>query len=314
MLIGAVGAFVGIVGLAFAGGWIVGVRATSALAPTVSPSFIEVPVLGAGAQTALMPDVRGLDEDTALQVVADSGISVADITVSTRSYAGATGVVVEQFPAFGVAHPVSIALVISTPAVVPDAIGRTASDVVSDLAALGAGTTRVGKYDPNSAVGTVLAISPAAGTDLPESVELTVSVAPATIYLARVSPSTSGCSTGEVTFKGNIYSEGITCRTSISDRTMSWLLSAAVDRISGTIGIADDGDTNASATAQLILDGTVVGDYTLNWGEAHSIDVPASGALKLTIVTKMVSGKADVVFGDVLLTGSPSPMSKLVMR
>jgi hypothetical protein len=296
--------------LSFVGGWLVGSRTASA--PSAEPTVIRVPALDPAVGAVTMPDVRGLDEQTAMQVLADAGITLDRVSLTTKAYAGASGVVVEQTPAFGADAPDEVSIAISTPAVVPPSIGRPVGEVVDDLAELGAAVTRVGVYDPVAKVGTVLAVDPVAGESLPETVMVTVAVAPSSTFLTQVVTAAGGCSTVDETVGGTPFDDALACRSSSSGRTTTWLLAGAVDTLTGELGIADEADTATHVTVQLVVDGRLAASYEVRWGQRQHVELSTTGALKLSIV--VTGDGTEAVFGDALLAGDPIGMSKLETR
>lgn len=301
-----------LIGGAFAAGWAVANQAITADIGHEDTEIVEVPILDPLAGEALMPDVRGLDEQAAMQVIADAGVPVGNVEVTTRPSAGLPGVVVSQTPAFGTSAPETVALVVSAPAAVPDLIGARAEDATAELSIMGAAVAREGRYDPDAPTGTVLAIDPDAGESLPEQVTITVNVAPASVFLTTVEQTQRGCSTArEFLMQGQEYASGMHCQARASESRAAWLLAGAVDRVTGQIGIPDERQVGEGATATVILDGQVVHTFDLAWGTSQPIDIRTTGALKLEFVLGAHDGSSVVGLGDVMLLGDPGSMSRL---
>lgn len=153
---------------AFAGGiavgWTVASENQARQVGTV-PEIVEVAVpVFDGSDDAVMPDVRGLNEDTAMEVIADSGIPIGAVSVESRPAAGSPGMVIEQSPAFGTRAPDGVELTISTEAVVPVIEGRPAGEVIADLHVLGAEVETSRVYAAGIPAGQAVAIVPASGT------------------------------------------------------------------------------------------------------------------------------------------------------
>lgn len=308
-------AILALTGGAFTAGWIVANQSGANGADASKPEIVEVPILDPLAQDALMPDVRGLDETTALQVLADAGIPVAEVTVITQPAAGQSGLVIEQTPAFGTSAPDAVSLTVSEEAAVPDVIGASAADASAALQILGAAVVEETTYDPDAAVGTVLAVSPEVGSAVPESVTLTVNVAPASLYLANVRAEESSCATSKsFLMGGDPFTFGLRCSPGWSSAsTSSWLTAGAVDRITGTIGIPDDEPVNSVATVQIVADGKLLKEYSLAWGDTQEVALSTDGALKLEILVSVPedADSVDIGLGDLILIGDPTAMSKL---
>lgn len=94
-----------VVGGSVAGGIAVGwtladERAGRQSSETPAPMDNDLPAVSFDDQVGdrHMPDVRGLDADTAIEVLADAGIAPGEVSLDPRPWAGAAGVVVEQTP------------------------------------------------------------------------------------------------------------------------------------------------------------------------------------------------------------------------
>ena len=72
-----------------------------------------------------MPDVRGLTQDEASQVLADSGFSAAIIRFVDAPSGAPEGIVVTQTPTFGTESPGEIVLGLAVPATMPNLAGKT---------------------------------------------------------------------------------------------------------------------------------------------------------------------------------------------
>lgn len=311
-LIGAAGlALLALLSVSFWAGWAVANQSFISSAPHEETTIVEVPALDPLVGDVLMPDVRGLDEQTALRVIADAGVPVTRVSMSTRPAAGASGIVIDQTPVFGTARPNDVTVVVSAPVAVPDLVGLQIEQASAELSILGAAVARVGRYEPDEKVGVVLDVSPLAGEPLPEQVTLTINVAPSSVFLSTVAQSERGCSVSrEFIMEGQAYGNGLTCRAQSSPARTAWLLSGAVDRITGSLGIPDGEEVGSRATAVIAVDGVTVGSYSLEWGKAQPVDIRTTGALKLEI-TVSSSVRTTVGLGNVMLLGDPVTMSRL---
>lgn len=301
---------------AFVGGAVLGWRHhanTAAAEPAPGPTVVTVTAVPEEEIPVAMPDIRGLSETSARQVIADAGI-VATIETSTKQWAGAAGLVVEQTPVFGTPDVDSIELVLSTPAVVPDAVGRPASDVAREISALGAQVTLEQTYEAGAAAGSVLEINPAAGEALPGIVEIKQATPASAIYLREVRSLQDDCRTGEVKLNGPTHAFGMTCSTREVSESV-WLLSRVVDGVDGVVGIPDTADPAMTGRIEIIVDGTVVLDQALAYGQAAiPIELDTQGALRFTLRitnTSEETNQVEVGFGDLRLTGETTAITGL---
>ena len=306
-LVGSAGLF----GAGFGTGWIVsnGVAAGGAdrgtNLPTAAPN---IPGFNAAV---LMPDVRGLAPDDAKQVLADAGIDVATVTVNTRPSAGLSGLVIAQVPAFGVGDPPTVSLLVSAPATVPNVVGQSATDAITNLNILGAQIRRLSVFVPGSAVGIVTTTDPAPGAPLPEIVTLSVTAAPASVNLATLHI-TGDCNESDtVAMNGKDWSKAAVCSSSPSGSSASWTVSKAVDQVSGTLGITDNESPGATATVQIMGDGVVLGTYILVRGTPAPFALITTGIGTLSVKCVSTTFRPAVVVGDFTALGSSAAIATL---
>lgn len=252
----------------------------------------------AGSSSAV-PDVRGLTESVAVQVLADSVGAGRRVEIRTRPYAGLVGVVVEQEPAFGTAAPPVVTLTVSSPAAVPVATGTSESDLRAQLLELGAQVAVVRRYVPAIAPGTVLDILPPAGSELPEKVTVTIAEAPSTAYLSEVKASKNGCSTGSYTQAGTKRDNALSCSVSkLSSADPSgpmWEFAGAVEDVDLAFGLPTDAKPGGSVHVELFADGRRIAESDVAFGATAKLSVSTSGALQFMIVATAVAGEPDRV-------------------
>jgi len=313
--VGAVLVLGGVFGAGAALGW---TAASTALLPSAAETATAAPVPSAQGydSSVLMPDVRGLDPNDAEQVLADAGIRVAIVSVTTRPAAGPSGVVIAQTPAFGAPSPASVSLVVSAPAAVPVAVGHDAADVLKELSDLGAQVKRIAVYVPGAAAGTVTAIDPATGSPLPEIVSITVTAAPATVALSTLSIDGDCGASSSASVDGTTVANAVTCSSSSGGSTGSWSLRKLVGDIVGTVGISDSSDSGSTATVQFIADGTVIGSYSVTRGAPVSFTLPTSGVSTLVVRSQSTtSGSSpDIVLGGFTGRGSTADIATLTTK
>lgn len=302
----------------FAGGMVAGWRLfdyTASRRVLPEPSVVTVPAIAAGAAGVTMPDVRGLTEENARQVIADAGITVT-LNVTTKPWAGAAGLVVAQSPVFDTSGPAEVTLTLSVVAKVPTTKERTALDVAREVTALGSQVTMRRQYKPGATPGSVLSITPATGSPLPTEVTITEAQAAESRYLSELRALEGGCSAGEVKISGPTYPHGLACREDGTGQSV-WLLSRAVDSITGQLGVPDTGDPGARAKVEILVDGAVVLTRTVKYGDPPTaVELTTTGALRLTLRITNTSGlgRTEVALGDVRLVGDGAALRSLEER
>ena len=293
-------------------GWHLADRAAAArLLP--EPPVVTVPAPD-GASAGVMPDVRGLDEASAWQVIVDAGISPGVIVTATKPWAGQAGLVIEQTPVFGTAAPAQVSLTVSAGAKVPAPDGRAGAEVAAEIAALGAQVVVVHRYQPGAAAGTVLAIEPAPGEPLPAQVTITQADSPLSLYLRDVAPLQGDCTAAAVEIGGAAYDHSLVCPAPGGGDAV-WLLSQLVDSVTGEAGVPDSAVPAGKARVQIIVDDDIVFDQVVEYGKpAVPFDVPVTGANRLTVKIVNLAGAgvaAQAGLGDVRLAGGAEAIKAL---
>lgn len=260
------------------------------------------------ADSTAVPDVRGLTEAVARQILADAGVSGEQLTVDSRPFAGLVGVVVEQDPPFGTADPGAVRLTVSVPAAVPAAADRDESAVVSELRELGTQVAIVRHYQPGAAAGTVLQVDPPSGAPLPETVTVTVAADPATAYLANVQATENRCATGEYTLAGREEQNALSCSVAEADarspRGPVWEFNRAVEDVELTVGLPTDAEPGSRVKLIATADGRVLQESTVEYGATVTMNLNTRDALQFSLLAVGDGGDpeevtvAGVVRGD----------------
>lgn len=305
---------------AFAGGiavgWTVASENQARQVGTV-PEIVEVAVpVFDGSDDAVMPDVRGLNEDTAMEVIADSGIPIGAVSVESRPAAGSPGMVIEQSPAFGTRAPDGVELTISTEAVVPVIEGRPAGEVIADLQVLGAEVETSRVYAAGIPAGQAVAIVPASGDVLPARVTIEIAEPSAAIFLATVRAVEGSCSTGSRTVNGVVYEESLSCRAGEDPVDVAWAVSRVVDAVEGVVGVSDDANPADRVRVEVLADGARVALVEAAYGAPAELRATVTGALRVTVRSTLLSATSTrpsgaVILGDVRLVGGAEAMSVL---
>jgi len=309
-------AVLAVVGGSGAAGFWLATQTVVASQPNPEPSVIEVPVGTILQSSSLMPDVRGLDEDGALEVLADAGVEISRVTVTTKPFAGPSDLVIAQSPVFGTVDPGTVELTVSAPAAVPDLSGLTTDEAMDLLIELGARVDQVEIYLPDVPVGFVRSVEPVAGSALPELVVLTVTADPSAVFLSQLKRTGSSCSNdGSMLIDGETFANAISCSSSTSGREVSWQLNKAVDILSGTIGVPDSEDAASSVRVQIIADGVQIALFDVAYGTPQQVDLRLTGVLSLSVIATTLTGSStELGFGDLSALGASAPIAALPRR
>lgn len=305
---------VALLGIGIVLGWLAVSRADPA--ETAAPPAPDVVTSDA---SVLMPDVRGLPEQTARTALVDADIPADRLVVEYRPAAGASGVVVTQDPAYGAADPQRVTLTISAPAAIPDLSGQTEQGATAELASLGARVEVQRRYQPGATTGTVIASSPTPGEPIGDSVVLTIAEPPGSAFLNQLgtidgSPS---CRKAEAVVAGRQYPNSVTCAAGRDGEDYIWLLAGKVDQFQGLIGVADDGAQDAAADVTVLVDGRQVATGRVSYTSPLAVDVPVQGGTQLQVRLTNPSGGSGrsvsipVVLGDARVLGSRTLIDEL---
>ena len=289
------------------------------LTDTAEPAVVEVrvPTLLGDASVAVMPDVRGLAEDVALEILADTVLAGEQPVRSEVPWAGPAGIVVEQRPPFGVRNPPGVELTLSVPATVPEAVGRAVGEVVDELEAVGATVEVERRFESGVDADRVLEIEPASGSPVPSVVRLVASEPAGSISLASQSLVEGRCSRTERTVDAEVYGDALACSAGRTSSQWAWLLSRAVDRVEGRVGLPDDGPTDTDVRLVFLADGVPVDDVVLTYGSAVEVSVRTTDVLRLELQAVLADGEdsdrrtAEFVLADLRMTGSADDLARL---
>jgi hypothetical protein len=262
-----------------------------------------------------MPDVRGLSESEAREVIADSGLSDAKIKTKDQPSIAAKGTVIAQEPAAGADRAGTVTLTLAAPAEIPPVVGADVRAGVRDLQELGATVEVRRTYQAGAAVDTVLAVDPAVGKPVPPHVILTVAAPPAIAYLGDLSGTQGGCAAEAVSVNGVRYEHALRCAADVGRFTeAAYLLDRKTLRFDAVIGQPDTDAPGRTVQYAVVGDGKVMVSGVLRYGETRTLSLDTSGVLRL--VLRVTAGSntvgaavASVAFGDARVTAGPADIA-----
>ena len=304
--------FLGIFSSGFLTGWAVK-EEVAVRSSEPRPTVVEIPVLDTQADSRV-PDVRGMETAVAKQALADLDIDPNAVTIREVEWAGTPGIVVAQEPVGGEQVTGSLTLSVSKQASVPEVTGKK-KDAIDALQALGAEVTVTEQYSASATTGTVLSVSPQVGSPLDSSVQLVVAESGGSILLSSVNTVGSGssCSTDtNVSMNGTSYKEALACSGGFSNKesTYAWVLGRHASTLSTTVGLADSGKTDATATVRILADGNEVARADVAYGKPAKVNADVSNALRLEIAVSSKNGDT-VYLGDALIKGTTTQIDQL---
>lgn len=296
-------------------GWWLGTGHDASQVPEAQPTvIIEVPALPA-AGAAVMPDLRGLDEQVSREILADIGVDTTALEVSSAPAAGPSGVVFAQTPAAGSAVSGEVALVLSSPVVVPELEGVQFAEAQRELSVLGASTVVTRIYQADSVAGTVISSEPPAGEALPTRVRLTVAEAPSSVYLSSLRSVEGGCNRGRAQVDGTTYDNSLSCRGREDGSTTAWVIARAADTFTAIVGVPDEADPNGRVQVTVRVDDVddPIAVVEAAYGQPAELTASVSGALRMAVTVTVLGegGSATAVLADARLVGGPDLLDRL---
>lgn len=267
--------------------------------------------------TVRMPDVTGLDEDTAREVLATAGVDLGRLEVTDTPWVGPAGRVVQQSPLGGTPGPLDVELVLATEATVPDVVGEPRDAAVATLDERGAIAVIEQVYDPDATVGDVVAVEPATGEVLSDRLTLRVAAPGRSVFLTDLrTAGGSGCRSGAASLGGTSSDEAYAC-TVRPGRTaeVRFELGGRLDRFVATVGPDGDGASAGPVRFELVGDGDTLEAVTVAAGEQRDLDVRTSGVGQLTLRV-VVDDEADSgtyvgVWGEPRLIGTAEAVAEV---
>lgn len=283
------------------------------------PAIIEVrvPTLEVEGDGGVMPDLRGLDEDVAREILADTVLTGEAPVVDYVPWAGEPGVVIGQRPAFGSIAPVAVQLVVAEQATVPEVAGQPLDEIVDQLESLGTRVEVIRRFEDGVNTDLVLESRPPAGSALPGLVTIVASERTASIFLTSLQLVDGRCSRTEQSFDAVLYSDALSCSASRSGSSYAWLLSRAAQRLEGTIGLPDEGPADTDIRLDFYVDEELVNQTVIGYGESIDIGIQTAGGLRLRIDGQLAEGEnapstsATFVLGDMRLVGAADALAEL---
>lgn len=304
--------FIGVFGAGGVTGWMVHDRIQADRAQS-EPTIVEIPAISEGIAT-VVPDVRGMNLNDATQALADLNLAPDAITTSEIPWAGTPGLVVAQDPVVGSAFEGKLHLTLSAPATVPDLVGKTQSEAMNTLLALGVQPVIDKKFDPSKTTGSVIALAPEPGSPLTDDLTITVADVGASVLLSTLDSASGygGCSTGTVSVNGKSYGNAMSCRSgSTSDEQISaWVVGRHGTRFTALLGVPDTDSTDARVVVRVLADGVEVQRVEAAYGAPAGIDVDISNVLRLEIAVSSPT-RSPAVLADALIKGTTDQIDLL---
>lgn len=244
-----------------------------------------------GASPTTMPNVLGLDVDSARQAMADAGIDPARIAVSTQPYAGERDLVIDQDPSPGAPRSSgAVKLAISGPATMPKVVGRTVDDARVSLGNLGVRVISQRRFAAGQKENTVLDSTPRMGQPLGTDATLTIADAPSSVFVSQLETIQSDCNSASLPINGHTYKTSMSCEPGTdSPSEMAFALNRRVSQLVAVVGVSDQSQATAPIRFRVIVDGAVRYDRVVPFGQSAHLAVSVVGGLRVRLEARLAS-------------------------
>lgn len=269
---------------------------------------------------ALMPSLVGLAVSDADQQL--FGLEPSEIRIEEEPSLELAGTVLDQLPAAGIeirGLPVTLTVAAPLPPM-PDLAGTRVGEARTLLSGWGVEVREVEELSTDRPNGEVLRSLPTPGEVIGAEVELVVAAAPVIAnlvdfsYIER-SRTDRGTTWGDgaIEANGELHDSSIWASSRSGNAAagdiVNWDYNLGRDWevLTATLGVGDSSDIETRARFRVILDGNVVDEFDVQFGETVPIEVNVSGALRLRIENLFLTGgRAVHVWGTPQLLGLPS--------
>lgn len=265
-----------------------------------------------------VPNVLGLSKDSALQAMVDSGVEPSSISTKVSPHVGDAGLVVDQSPSPGTkAKGKKIVIGLSGEAKMPELRGQQLDDVRAKLTAMGAKIDTEYRYKQGAKENEVISTSPVAGVVVTRSVKLFAAEPLSSVFLSDIEAISNDCSNESATVGGEDYEHSLVCSPQAGQPSVAiFQLNRKIETFTAKIGLADDGDDSAPVRFVVKRDRTVVGSFTVRFGQTREIKVPVVDALRLTLQASGSGGTSDdldskAVWANARLVGGGSAIDSI---
>jgi hypothetical protein len=278
-----------------------------------------ITVMHAQAQGAdTMPNVLGLDRNSARQALADAGVDLGKVAITEQAYAGVPGIVINQDPpAAASVKSAAVTLTVAAPGTMPKLVGLALDSARSELSNMGATVLVRSRYAAGAAEGSVLDTDPAAGQPLAERVKLVIAEPASSVFLDQLSAINSSCSSNSIYVAGVQRQDSLVCEPGQdSPSEMDYVLNRRVSAFQAVIGVGDTGASDTPVAFRIFVDGKLAFSTTLPFGSSKPVSIPVVGALRIRLVAAVPKqgpsdSQAQGVFGNARFLGGSSAIDQL---
>ena len=266
-----------------------------------------------------MPDVTGSQQAVAVETMEAAGIT--DYRLEEQPSLRPNGEVLGQVPSAGAATLGTVILMVAGPLPpMPDYAGHRVGDARAELEGWGVAVVEEELLSNERPTGEVVDSVPPADGTVGSEVILRVAVAPVVglpgVDVAEVNRGTQGefweRPDGPVEIDGELYERSLsvdTARDSANPGHMGYWeynLGRDWEFFESTIGLLDDSDIEQAGRFRIILDGSVIFEQDVKFGQTENISINVSDGLRIRLeAVSLESGRLGLGWGNARLLGIP---------
>lgn len=286
------------------------VPATPSPYPTATTIPTEIP-------EPLMPDVMGLSESDAIDVLFSAGIERPETT--TKPSLEAAGTVIDQVPSAGteVIGPARLVLTEPLPPM-PDVVGQRVDTVRRNFEELGVTVREERELTTDRPEDEVLRTVPTAGEQIGAEIVAIVATAPSMHDLSTLERLAENPRSGlgkpkadRVSINGEVAENGLWIAgdqyTDAGDYSiLEFNLGRDWDLFEANLGLSDYSSSSQAASITIKLDGVEIYSESFSLGESDSVSLGVENGLRLRIeIEALGDGKIYPALGNPRLLGLP---------
>lgn len=266
----------------------------------------------------MMPDVVGLQESRAFELLSEA--QVEDIRVEEEPSLEPAGLVLDQLPSADteVRGPVTLTVAVPLP-VMPDYEGVRVGDARTELSGWGVAVVEEPVLSSDRPDGEVLTTTPVTGEVIGSEVVLRFAVSPVVgvpgVDIELIESGYEGLDhpeSGPIEVNGTLYEDSLySFRASDGvdpgDRAYwEYNLGRDWEAFQATIGLSDESEFEQAGRFRVSLDGAVIWEQDVQFGQALPVDLNVSGGLRLGLeVVSLGEGRIGLVWGSAKMLGIP---------
>jgi hypothetical protein len=260
-----------------------------------------------------MPELVGMQEDHAIEIL--ESVRISDPQIEELASLKPPGEVLKQLPSSGssIRGPVTLTIAVPPPPM-PDYTGERVGDARAELEAWGVSVVEESELNHDRPSGEVIGSTPKFGDEIGAEVVLRVAVAPVIGTLEENVPevaweSFSSRDYDSIHINGNLYENSVYSSGWADPGDVAFVeydLGRDWEILEAAAGLLDDSGSDQGGRFRVILDGSVIWEQDVEFGNTADISINVSDGLRLRLeAVSLEEGFVGLGWGNVRLLGIP---------